>query len=146
MTGAASYTGILLGDRNGFTQQVVNENGQVVTARSGTGVSILGLSAGLRTPDFPIWVNPINVAWVAAHAYCRAGYAWADAGRGIASCLGCSSENIDVIGGPFVEPGALIGLKADDGIGAFAFVAYRNYFGGSSVSGEAQLGVGISYF
>ncbi len=136
---------IFVGDSEGFEQNVRDGSGRTFSKESSLNITIIGLSAGLRTPEFCLWRSETG-APLGISAYARYGNAWISGGRSISNCINCRTEDVALNGGTFVESGVDLGLKAGNGWGMFGSAGYRHYFSGSSARNEIQIGVGVSYW
>jgi hypothetical protein len=145
VTLGASLGTIFLSDDGSYKQMVIDENGTVSEAKSSLGLSVVALSAGLRTPDWCLAANPrLKTGWAALYGFARFGHAWMGGGRSIARCVDCRQEKLATPGGNFIEPGLSLGLKANDSWGFSLVSSYRGYFGGAAAAGEWRIGFMIS--
>ena len=135
---------ISLKDHAQYQETVVEEGNlsEPFEADSSLGTMILGLSAGPRTPSLCLW-SGINV-YMAMFLYARYGSAWISGERSVPLCVDCSSEELRLRDGSFLESGTDIGFHFGN-FGLSLFAGYRRYFGGAAVQGEVQAGLGFSF-
>ncbi|HMA93662.1 MAG TPA: hypothetical protein VKP30_13315 [Polyangiaceae bacterium] len=137
---------IFVKDKASFNQTVVDTYGRTSDASSSANITILGLSAGLRTPDLCLHQHADGKGWLATNAYVRYGLAWVSGDRVISNCKDCDSSPLSLDGGQFVESGIKLGSKRANAWGIAGILGYRQYFAGASPSGEVQLAVEVSYW
>lgn len=145
-TGAVSVGTIFVKDKSNFSQGVMDAMGNTFDANSSINLTIVGLSGGLRTPDFCLRFKPDGKGWLAMNAFARYGHAWVSGSRSIENCKDCRSDPLELSGGQFVESGLDVGSKQGDGVGVSVIGGYRQYLGGASPSGEIELAFEISYW
>lgn len=143
---AVSAGTIFVKDKASFNQTVINTYGQTSDASSSANITIVGLSAGLRTPNLCLYDYADAKRWIVANAYARYGFTWVKGDRTISNCKDCDSRPLSLDGGQFVESGIKVGIKRANTLGLSGVLGYRQYFAGASPSGEVQLAVEISYW
>ena len=146
VTTAFSVGTIFVKDKASFNQAVVDAYGNTSNASSSSNITILGLSAGLRTPDLCLHDDADGKKWLAMNAYARYGIAWVSGDRVISNCTNCDSRPLSLDGGKFIESGLKIGSKKGNSLGVAGILGYRHYFAGASPSGEVQVAVEFSYW
>jgi len=146
VTTAFSVGTIFVKDKASFNQAVVDTYGNTSNASSSSNITILGLSAGLRTPDLCLDYAADGKKWLAMNAYARYGLTWVSGDRIISNCKDCDSRPLSLDGGKFVESGIKIGSKRGNSFGVAGILGYRYYFAGASPSGEVQVAVEFSYW
>jgi hypothetical protein len=146
VTTSGYFGTVFVADESPFSQGVVNQAGDASTAESSLNLYIFGLSAGLRTPTFVLSEPAENGAFAGGWTFLRGGMSWQSASRSVTNCIDCNVEDIDLGNGPYLEAGAALGLVNPDGLGLFAQLYYRQYFGDAAVRRSVHLSVGFSYF
>lgn len=117
-----------LGDENAFTEPTT---GGVMT--SSVSALLVTVATGLRTPPTGFGEGAetfsagVNVGWTYLHA-----------NRGIANCQDCTTQDVELQAGTFVEPGALLTIGSR-GWGLTA--RYRIYGGGADLQNTIAIGV-----
>jgi hypothetical protein len=145
VTVAFSIGTIFVKDKASFNQAVVDKYGNTSNASSSSNITIAGLSAGLRTPDFCLHTYTDGKKWLATNAYARYGLTWVSGSRIISNCSDCDSRSLSLDGGKFVESGVRLGIKRDNTFGTAGILGYRYYFAGASPSGEIQVSLEFSF-
>jgi len=145
-TAAFSVGTIFVKDKASFNQAVVDTYGNTSNASSSSNITILALSAGLRTPDLCLDYDADGKKWLATNAYARYGLTWVKGDRIIENCKDCDSRPLSLDGGKFVESGLKIGSKRGNSFRVAGILGYRHYFAGASPSGEVQVAVEFSYW
>jgi hypothetical protein len=138
---------IFIPDNGSFKQWVIDTERVVSNAESSLNLTVASLFAGLRTPDFCLVANDkARAGWVAWHGFARFGHAWFGGARTIEGCVDCDVRKLAFANGSFLEPGAEIGIKANDGFGMALFTSYRRYLSGAAALAEWRIGYLISYW
>jgi hypothetical protein len=146
ITTAISAGTIFVKDKASFKQGVVDNFGNTSEASSSTNITIVGLSAGLRTPNLCLYDYGDAKRWIVTNAYARYGVAWVSGSRIIENCKDCDSRPLSLNDGQFVESGVKLGIKRANTLGLAGVLGYRQYFAGASPAGEVQLAMEISYW
>lgn len=137
---------IFVKDKASFNQTVVDGYGRTSDASSSANITIIGLSAGLRTPNLCLYDYGDGKRWIVANVYARYGFTWVNGDRTISNCKDCDSRPLSLDGGQFVESGLKLGIKRASTLGMAGILGYRQYLAGASPSGEVQLALELSYW
>lgn len=121
---------ILMRDERSYTQETTHGEKE-----SGVGAGMGSLSAGLRTPSFPVGGDsPLLLA-----AGVNAGRSWVDVNRTITQCVDCHAEDVEVHAGNFWEPV----LHLTTGRGSYS-ARYRMYRGDSDFRDALMVGYTVA--
>jgi len=136
-----------LPDNGSFRQWVIDTEGIVSNAESSLNLTIASLFVGLRTPDFCLAADQqAREGWLASYGFVHFGRSWFGGARTIDNCSDCDVRKLEFANGSFVEPGASIGIKANDGFGMSLSTSYRRYLSGAAALAEWRIGYTITYW
>lgn len=136
---------IFVDEKAAFSEMVIDEDSDVFEADSSLNINILGISAGLRTPDLYLAGHLEKNAWIATSAFARYGHAWLSGSRGIGNCIDCAEEELTLDDGDYLDAGVDLSFKDGNAWGMRLYGSYRHYLRAAPVS-EIQIGIGFGYW
>jgi len=147
IAGNASFGALFPADRQPFQQEVVPQfgSGAPMNATSSVAVTNYSLAIGPRTPSFCFspFPNGVDNCW-AGHAFVYYGHAWVGGSRSIENCADCSSYDLSLANGSFLEPGFSLGVPSRQSVGIELTTSVRSYFG-AALAGEWRIGFDLLF-
>jgi len=137
---------IYLKDHAAFEEEVEVILGDTSQTSATSSVKALNTSVevGLRSPNFCLDEAVADTCF-AIHAFTNFGHAWTSAVRSIDDCGDCTSQDLDLADGGFLEPGLAIGLPSRNA-GIDLRGSFRQYFGEAAMANELRIGFALMLF